>query len=104
VLTGGAGADTFVFQPDAGLDTVTDFSPDADGDRLDIRDLLVGYDASASLLSEYVSISSDGADATISVDRDGAGSDDGFQPVATLQGLTGLLLNDLLANDSLIVS
>jgi len=35
VLTGGAGADTFVIMPNGGADTISDFS-DADGDKIDV--------------------------------------------------------------------
>jgi Ca2+-binding RTX toxin-like protein len=43
-LTGSAGADTFVFnQAGFGTDTILDLS-DAQGDKLDVRALNVGYD------------------------------------------------------------
>ena len=35
-MTGGTGADTFVFDEDSGADTITDFSK-ADGDKIDLR-------------------------------------------------------------------
>ena len=40
----------------------------------------------------------------VSVDSDGTAGAYGFQGIATLQGVTGLLLDDLLANGNLIVS
>ena len=47
-LTGGAGNDTFVLlKDDSGTDTIRDF---ADGDTIDLTDLVVGEDAEAELL------------------------------------------------------
>ena len=39
---------------------------------------------------------------TVQVNADGVGTD--FVPIATLSGVTGLLLNDLLANHNLSVA
>jgi Ca2+-binding RTX toxin-like protein len=106
VLTGNAGSDTFVFNTALdganNVDTVTDFASGVGGDKLDIRDLLVGYNAQSSVVSNFVHLVESGGSTTVQVNADGAGTD--FVPVATLSGVTGLLLNDLLANHNLIVT
>jgi len=96
---GGAGADTFVLHA-GGVTTVLDFTAGAGGDALDIRDLLVGFNASSSVLSNFVHLAEAGGSTTVQVNADGIGSD--FVPIATLQGVTGLLLNDLVANHNVI--
>lgn len=100
-LTGGPGADTFVYRSDAeGVDTITDFVPGAGGDALDIRDVLLGYEPATP--GAFVRLQGAGSDTTVLVNADGAGDD--FVALATLQGQTGLLLDDLLATNNLIVS
>jgi len=80
----GTGADTFVWQAgEFGTDTITDFDT-ADGDILNIADLLVGEESpnldhsTNELLADdldgaYISISID-ANATITLFSDGGGS------------------------------
>uniref|UniRef100_UPI0035B5209A type I secretion C-terminal target domain-containing protein n=1 Tax=Aeromonas bivalvium TaxID=440079 RepID=UPI0035B5209A len=85
ILTGGLGSDTFVWQlPDAGtagqpaLDTITDFNL-AQGDRLDLSDMLKGSGAgSINDLLAHVQVSvtagSDGAsDLRLDISPDGSG-------------------------------
>ncbi|MFM4705379.1 retention module-containing protein [Aeromonas bivalvium] len=85
ILTGGLGSDTFVWQlPDAGtasqpaLDTITDFNL-AQGDRLDLSDMLKGSGAgSVNDLLAHVQVSvtagSDGAsDLRLDISPDGSG-------------------------------
>src|SRR5690606_27677923 len=58
-LTGGTGADTFLFLKTEtdGLDSITDYSL-AQGDKLDISDLLVGsgYQPGLSVVDNYVKV------------------------------------------------
>ena len=98
-LSGGAGADTFVYRAGdigpANADHITDFSL-KDGDKLDIRDLLSGYNPATSHVSEFVSLVMVGGGTQVQVDSDGAGGAQSFQTLVTLDGLTsGLLLSDL---------
>lgn len=61
LLTGGAGADTFVFQTTTAFiaaDIITDFNA-TEGDILDIRDLLSGYDSLNDDIADFVRFSSD---------------------------------------------
>ena len=91
-LTGGIGADTFVFEAATAYkarDTITDFST-ADGDVLDLRDLLEMYDPLAGNLSDFVRITESNGNSIVSVDRDGVGTGAGLVQIVTLQGVTGL--------------
>lgn len=91
-LYGEAGADIFAFQAATAYgasDTVHDFSL-AEGDVLDLRDLLTGYDSLTMSLTDFVEITDSGANSLLKVDQDGAGTAFGFVQVATLTGVTGL--------------
>jgi Ca2+-binding RTX toxin-like protein len=103
-LTGGTGKDTFAYaKTDAtGVDTITDFSL-ADGDVLDISDLLTNYNPATP--DAWIYAYDDGTKTTVAVDRDGTGSTYGFQDIAVLQGLTGpnATLAQLLANGNIAV-
>ncbi|MCZ4279569.1 DUF5801 domain-containing protein [Kiloniella laminariae] len=81
ILVGGTGADRFVFKADTlgDTDTIKDFNT-ADGDVLDLGELLSGFsagvdnDATATALQDYLSIANDGAHTIITVDADGSGA------------------------------
>lgn len=91
-LYGGTGADRFVFYPDTtfdAIDTIKDFSL-AEGDRLDVGDLLIAFDPLSSLIVDFVRIENSGSNSALSVDRDGAGGAYGMTQIATLQSVTGL--------------
>jgi hypothetical protein len=60
--------------------------------------VLVGY----TPVSAFVRLAESGGSTLVSLNADGAGTD--FVNVATLQGVTGLLLNDLLAQGNLILA
>jgi Ca2+-binding RTX toxin-like protein len=100
-MTGGFGADTFVFSDSAeGMDTITDFRPGLFGDKLDIRDVLVGYDGD---LGGFVQLSASGSDTVLSVDADGGA--DGFVALLRLENLplTPVLLDDLAGQGNLVL-
>ncbi len=87
-LIGGAGADRFDFNNTVGTrDTIRDFSV-ADGDILDVSDLLVGYDALDDAISDFIQITDNGVSSSFYVDQDGGG--DAFVLIATLSGVVGL--------------
>jgi Ca2+-binding RTX toxin-like protein len=98
-LYGGADGDIFVFLAasafsDVGGDVIKDFVVD-DGaggteDMLNIADLLVGYNATTSAITDFLTMTTSGADTLVSVDRDGTGSAHSFQQIARLQGISGL--------------
>jgi Ca2+-binding RTX toxin-like protein len=90
-LSGSTGADRFVFSAaDAGLDTVSDFGT---GDVL-VFTGLAGFTAGDE--AEYVSLLDDGSKTTVLVDVDGAANGSVFDPVAVLNGVTGIALTDLV--------
>ncbi|MEO6409614.1 MAG: Calx-beta domain-containing protein, partial [Burkholderiaceae bacterium] len=77
LLTGGLGGDTFAWSlADRGLmgapavDTITDFNV-AQGDVLDLRDLLVGATPTPASLSHYLDINFSGGDTVIRVSSTG---------------------------------
>jgi len=112
LLIGRDGADTFDYNSiNEGVDLISDFTPGAGGDRLDLHDLL------ASLGPAYVPGVSDPANfvhlaefnqpgfaqtTTVLIDPDGVVGG-GLTAIAQLQGTTGLQVSDMLANGNLIV-
>jgi Ca2+-binding RTX toxin-like protein len=91
-LTGGTGSDVFRWQlGDQGTtaspaaDTVADFDNSATGDKLDLRDLLVGENSGN--LSNYLHITTSGGNTVISISTTGAFSS-GFSSGAVDQTIT----------------
>ncbi|MBN9509157.1 MAG: type I secretion C-terminal target domain-containing protein [Alphaproteobacteria bacterium] len=101
-FTGGAGADTFVLTDASHSSTIADFST-AQGDVIDISSLLTGYDPVNDNLSDFVQLTTSGSNTLIKVDTDGTGTGHAMAQIATLSGVTGLNLNDLVDTGHLIV-
>jgi Ca2+-binding RTX toxin-like protein len=108
-LTGGTGSDVFRWQlGDQGTtaspaaDSVADFDNAATGDKLDLRDLLVGD--SSTNLSNYVHFSTAGANTVISISTTGAFSS-GFVSGSVDQTitLTGVNLVGAFTSDQQII-
>ncbi|HKS13105.1 MAG TPA: immunoglobulin-like domain-containing protein [Pseudomonas sp.] len=69
ILTGGAGGDTFVWKSgDTGKDVIKDFKV-AEGDRLDLSDLLQGE--KGTTIDNYLKITTVGGDSTVLVSTEG---------------------------------
>lgn len=108
VLIGSAYGDTLIYHllngADAtggnGADRWQNFSA-AQGDKIDIHELLTGRDHQAATLGNFVQVHTSGANTVISVDRDGAGSAFKSTDLVTLENVQ-LTLNDLLQNNHLI--
>ncbi|MBL8638662.1 MAG: type I secretion C-terminal target domain-containing protein, partial [Alphaproteobacteria bacterium] len=103
-LYGGLGADSFKFDVSAvgNIDTVKDFKL-AEADKLDLRDLLVGYDSLTKAITDFVECTTSGANTIVKVDRDGAGATYGWQQIAVIENVTGLTDEATLkANGTLI--
>lgn len=100
-LYGGDGADTFGFDDINDTDHIQDFSI-AEGDMLDISDLLVGYDPVTDAIGDFVAVTSDGHDTIISVDTDGGA--DNFVQIAIMHGVSGLSDVDTLENDGTLIT
>ena len=102
-LTTGAGADTLVYHllnsADAvggnGHDSWTDFSV-ADGDKIDVSSLLVGWNDNSSNVNDFVKVdhTADG-NTVLSIDRDGAGTAYSSTQLVTLEGVN-VSLEELL--------
>jgi Ca2+-binding RTX toxin-like protein len=104
-MTGGAGADTFVFSSMSTTATVSDFN-DGDGDKIDIASILSGYfDPEMDDAEDFVAIVESSGGSLVQVDLDGAGTGYSMATVATLSGVTGLDdVATLVSNGTLIVS
>lgn len=89
-LYGETGSDTFGFDhltAFSAQDTISDFSL-AQGDKLDISDLLSGYDALTSVITDFVRITDNGTNSFLAVDFDGGANN--FIQIATLSSVIGL--------------
>ncbi|MDE1153537.1 MAG: type I secretion C-terminal target domain-containing protein [Micavibrio sp.] len=86
-LTGGTGADTFLIQHAAGqnVDTIKDFNV-AEGDKLDISDVLTNFDPLTSSLHNFVNVVQEGGNSIVQIDQTGTGH--AFQNVVVLEGVS----------------
>ncbi len=83
------GADTFkIASMNDGLDTIKDFSV-AEGDRLDLSDVLSGYDPISDAITDFIQVTENGRHTTLSVDADGTGSG-AAQDVFVINNATGI--------------
>lgn len=81
VITGSAYGDTLVYHlltsasatGGNGADTWHNFSL-AQGDKIDIHDLLVGWNPASSNIANYLNVTTSGNNTVISIDRDGTGT------------------------------
>ncbi len=94
-LYGDAGADIFLFDASSfdAVDVIGDFDI-SEGDALDISDVLIGYDAITNAISDFVQVTDNGTDSTLSLDINGGA--DNFVPMAILSNATGLSDEDAL--------
>ena len=116
IITGSDGSDTLRYElldaEDAtggnGTDTWTDFhigdvALDAAADQIDLSKLLEGVDANNA--NEYLKVEHNAADntLTLSIDRDGAGSEFDYEALLVLENQTDAIdLEDLLNNQQII--
>lgn len=103
-LYGQGGADDFIFEAISAfnnIDQIKDFNT-SQGDRLDLSDLIQGFDSMTHAISDFVQITTVGSDSHVAVDTDGGA--DNFVQVATIESVTGLTDEDqLYANGTLLV-
>jgi len=106
-MYGGLGADSFVFEAASAfsnIDVIKDFNT-SQGDKFDIKDLLVGYDPLTSAITDFLQITTSGSNSIIKVDRDGTGTFYALSQISTIEGVTGLTDEQaLLTNGNLIVA
>ena len=105
-MYGQAGADTFTFTPGASsnYDVITDWST-GDGDKIDISDILTGYNPGTDDLSDFVKVIVSSS-TTFQVDRDGDGGTYGWSNIVNLQGISSFETNvdTLVSNGTLLVA
>jgi len=90
-LYGSVGTDIFLFETASAfndIDLVNNFST-ANRDALDIKDLLTGY-TGVEDITEWVQITDDGTDSTLSIDADGLVDGSTYLAIATIVGVIGL--------------
>lgn len=105
-LFGGAGADTFLFDgmtAIGNIDKINDFNM-SQGDKIDIVDVLspAYFDPLTQALTDFVRITDDGVNSTLSVDVDGGA--DNFVAIATIYGVTGITDEDALVTSGNLVT
>lgn len=103
-LHGGNGADLFVLQHIGGngpVDRILDFSL-SQGDRIDISDLLSGFDPLNDSIEDFVRITDSGINSELALDQDGGGNS--YITVSLILNVTGLTDEaDFVASGKLIV-
>jgi Ca2+-binding RTX toxin-like protein len=105
VLRGNAAADTFLFEGLTALnniDVIKDFNL-SQGDKIDIHEVLSGYDPINSALADFVRIANSGHDSLLSIDRDATGSSYGWTQIATIEKVTGISDESALVADGLLI-
>ena len=106
-LTGGAGSDTFHYGfSNAGNDTIADFQLGVGGDILHVAELLIGYVAGTSILSDYITATAFGPSATrLRIDHDGAGSSTTkVEIMLATNSYSSSMLDDMITNGNLVLS
>lgn len=91
-LYGNEGADTFVFLSESAFndrDQIYDFNI-AEGDSIDITDLLSNYDPLTDAITDFVKFGSNGTHSYLKVNVDGTGNAADFANVAQITRVTGL--------------
>jgi hypothetical protein len=100
-LTGGSGADHFIISPGS-IDTITDFDA-SEGDQVDVSSLLeTNFNLQQDDVSNFIQLTANGPDTAIKVSATGSGTN--YVMVVLLKGVTGLTLEDMIANGDLIVA
>ena len=88
-LYGGLGSDIFSFQTGGGVDVIKDFKA-TEGDKLDIRNILTGYDPLTKAITDFIQITTSGANSIVKIDANGLTGGTAWTQIATLENITGL--------------
>ncbi len=86
-----------------GLDSVTDFQSGANGDTLDLSDLLTGYDGVTSDADDFVRFTVSAGGTLVQVDADGASGSVGFVDTVLLQDVSLTDVGQAIADGNLIM-
>ncbi len=104
VLNGGTGSDTFWRATASdGRDTIQDFTKGSGGDRLDVGDVLSGYDAGDNA-SEFVQLVVSGSNTIVRIDANGAVGGTSFTDAFVLTNVTGLSVSQMIADGNLVLT
>jgi Ca2+-binding RTX toxin-like protein len=102
-LTGGLGSDSFVrASASDGRDTITDFTLGAGGDKLNIGDVLVGYDAGDNA-AEFVQLVVSNGNTVVRIDANGAAGGAQFADAFVLVGVAVTDPAQLVSDGNLIL-
>ena len=86
-LYGGEGNDIFVFDTfDGTIDNIRDFN--VEDDKIDISNLLQGYDPFADMIDNFISLTQDNQDVSVQIDRDGTGNIFDFEKFLVLDNVS----------------
>ncbi len=104
-FTTGAGSDSIVYKLLAddetggnGTDTWSDFNAQQH-DHIDVSGLLVGWDGNQNSLGNFLSISHEGNNTVVSIDRDGTGTTYHSTKLITLENVQVDSLDELTGHD-----
>lgn len=101
-LYGGTGADIFAFDTlDNNPDVIHDFKA-SEGDSINLTNLLVGFDPLTSAIQDFIHLVHNGPDDNLAVNANGAPGGT-YQVQAIILGGTGMDVNTMLADGSLVV-
>jgi Ca2+-binding RTX toxin-like protein len=96
--------DTFVFESASAfndIDIINNFTT-ADGDAVDISDLLTGYTAGVSDINDFVRFTNSGANTLVQVDANGTTGGASFTSIAQINGVNNLDADALLYNGDIV--
>ncbi|HNP84196.1 MAG TPA: calcium-binding protein [Nitrospira sp.] len=103
VLYGGVGSDIFKFSSGGGIDTIKDFKK-TELDKIDIKDLLSGYDPVTKAITDFIQITTSGTNSIVKIDANGLTGGTAWTQIATLENITGLTDELALKNAGTIIA
>ena len=74
------------------------------GDKLDIHDVLSGYDSGKSDLNDFIHLKQSGGNTIVQIDSNGAAGGHSFNNAIVLAGVTGTSVDQLVHDGNLQVS
>ncbi len=103
-LTGGNGNDVYAFDSTAlsGVDSMLDFNTTYD--KIDVADVLSGYDPLTDLITDFIQITTSGSNSILYVDADGLTNGTAWTQIATISGVTGLTDEATLQTNGVLVT
>lgn len=103
LLYGSDGMDVFIFSLTGAGNQDTIFNFDQQTDKLDLSDILTGYNPLTHDINAFVRLTEGGGNTTIAVDTNGTTGGASFSNVAVINGVTGMDVDELEMYGILIV-